>query len=132
MVANGPEIIVVRSMTRNPCKGPGMWWVSGPGDACSRASLANDGPASQDTGPGLFDRTTGGSLSDRRSGGVLARLFPGEALERLVHRRLGQVVGVVRHDLLRQPEDHFEHLTLGEARIEKRLQLGLVNMAATT
>ena len=56
-------------------------------------------------------------------------LLPIELLERSVYRRVGQMVGVVRHHLLRQTEDYLQDMLPGIAGVQKRLRRPVINIA---
>ncbi|WP_154653373.1 hypothetical protein [Aurantimonas manganoxydans] len=57
-------------------------------------------------------------------------LLPGESLERLVDRGLRQMVGVVRHHPLRIAKHHVENVAPGEAGVEERLHLHIIDVGA--
>ena len=49
------------------------------------------------------------------------RRHPGEFLEGLIDRRICDVVGVIRHDLLAIAQDHLKDVALGKACIKEGL-----------
>ena len=85
----------------------------------ARARLQVDSSGSLDHAPSL------GRLFD-------AAFLPGEFFKSLVDRGVRQVIGIVRHQLLRIAEDHFEYVPLCETGIKKRLHLFIVHIAAIT
>jgi len=53
-------------------------------------------------------------------------------LKWLVHQRIGNVIGVVRHHLLRDAQNDFQDLSFGEPCIQERLNFTVIDGATVS